>query len=183
MANPIEGSTGRFRVVLDHGDVVEAGGGDPQPGAAPPAVVLRMTAARAHDLAHVLEDWSRVALVYTTLRSTVVTERELSRTLDVAAAALGDPGALRGAARVSESVSAPQRLAAVAVLQEREERLSALQRLSVVDAAARWLDDDAGDELAYALLDAVCSNPSTTGHVYLALITPSPGDAASTDQP
>jgi hypothetical protein len=84
---------------------------------------------------------------------------------------------------VSGSVPVPQRFAALAVLQERESRLSAIQRLSVVDAAARWLDDDAGDELAYALLDAVCSNSSTTGHVYLALITPSPDGNPAPDKP
>jgi hypothetical protein len=40
----------------------------------------------------------------------------------------------------------------------------------VVDAAARWLDEDAGDELAYALLGAVCSAEATASRAYLALL-------------
>jgi hypothetical protein len=63
-------------------------------------------------------------------------------------------------------------LAAVAVLGERETRLSAVQRLALVDAAAWWLaDPSGGQELAYALLAATCSEEVTTEHVYLALIT------------
>jgi site-specific recombinase XerD len=53
------------------------------------------------------------------------------------------------------------RLAAVAVLREREQRISAVQRIAVVDAAARWLAEDAGEELARALLEAVCSESTT----------------------
>jgi hypothetical protein len=64
-------------------------------------------------------------------------------------------------------------LAAVAVLGEREAQLSAVQRLALVDAAAWWLSDpNGGQELAYALLAASCSEEVTTEHVYLALITP-----------
>ena len=53
--------------------------------------------------------------------------------------------------------SATQRLAAVTVLRERESQISPIQRIAVVDAAARWLGEDAGEELARALLEAVCS--------------------------
>ncbi|MDQ2883163.1 MAG: hypothetical protein M3Y48_18795 [Actinomycetota bacterium] len=70
-------------------------------------------------------------------------------------------------------------MAAVAVLGEREERLSAVQRLALVDATAWWLSDpNGGHELAHALLAATCSTEVTTEHVYLALITPpgGPGD-------
>jgi hypothetical protein len=40
----------------------------------------------------------------------------------------------------------------------------------VVDSAARWLAEDAGEELAQALLEAVCTEPTTASFVYLALI-------------
>jgi hypothetical protein len=40
----------------------------------------------------------------------------------------------------------------------------------VVDAAARWLAEDAGEDLAEALLQAVCSDTATANFVYLALI-------------
>jgi hypothetical protein len=63
-----------------------------------------------------------------------------------------------------------QRLAALVVLTEREQRLSAVQRLVVVDAAARLMDEEGGNELAWALLDAVCSTTETTSHTYLALL-------------
>jgi hypothetical protein len=175
VTNPIDVPGEWFRMELDDGQVVEADGStvtDPATGEQVPAVVLRMTKARAHVLAHVLEDWSRLALVFATLRSSVVTERALARTLDAGAALLSDSGALRCAVRVSESVSTAQRLAAVEVLKDREQHLTAIQRLAVVDSAARWLSDEAGDELAWALLAAVCSDVSTTSHTYLTLLAP-----------
>ena len=173
MTNSIDVPGSSFRVELDDGQIVESDGStvvDPASGDQVPAVVLRMTRARAHDLAHVLDDWSRVAFVFAALRSSVVTERALARTLDAGAAVAGDRGAGRCAVRVSETVSTARRFAAVAVLKEREQRLSPLQRLAVVDSAARWLGEETGDELAWALLDAVCSDSSTTSHVYLALL-------------
>ena len=66
MANPIDPHAQTFRAELDDGQVVEADGTtitDPVSGSAVPAVLLRMSPARAHTLGHVLDDWSRVALV------------------------------------------------------------------------------------------------------------------------
>jgi hypothetical protein len=63
-----------------------------------------------------------------------------------------------------------QRLAAVSVLQQRERRITPIQRIAVVDSAARWLAEDAGEELARALLEAVCTESTTASFVYLALI-------------
>jgi hypothetical protein len=75
--------------------------------------------------------------------------------------------------RSDYTVPSRQRLAAVAVLTEREARLSAVQRLALVDAAAWWLTDPAGgQELAHALIDGACTDRVTTEYVYLALITP-----------
>jgi hypothetical protein len=55
-------------------------------------------------------------------------------------------------------VSSRQRLDAVAVLAERESRLSALQRLALVDAAASWLSEpNGGEQLPHALLGAACT--------------------------
>ena len=86
MANPTDPPSGRFRAELDDGQIVESDGStitDPESGAAETAVVLRMTPKRAHMLAHILEDWSRVALVFATLRSSESTERALAWTLEV----------------------------------------------------------------------------------------------------
>lgn len=85
----------------------------------------------------------------------------------------GDEPIVRSA-RGTHAISHRQRLAAVAVLGEREARLSAVQRLALIDAAAWWLSEPNGsEELAYALLAASCAAEITTEHVYLALITPS----------
>jgi hypothetical protein len=132
--------------------------------------VLRMSPARAHVLAHVLDEWSRAALIFATLRSSEVTERALAWTLEAGAAAIGDPEAGRCALRVAQTPTAAQRVAAVSVLQQRERRISPVQRIAVVDAAARWLTEDAGEEFAQALLQAVCTKTTTANFAYLALI-------------
>lgn len=175
MANPTEPPPERFRAELGDGQIVETDGStvtDPVSGAAVPAVLLRMTRARAHTLAHVLQDWSRVALVFTTLHSSETTERALAWTLEAGAAAAGDPAASRCAMPTPEIPSVAQRMAAVTVLGERESGISPVQRIAVVDAAARWLAEEAGEELARALLEAVCTERTTANFVYLALIEP-----------
>jgi len=63
-------------------------------------------------------------------------------------------------------------MATVTVLGEREGRISPVQRIAVADAAARWLAEEAGEELAQALLEAVCTERTTATFVYLALIEP-----------
>jgi hypothetical protein len=76
--------------------------------------------------------------------------------------------------RSDRVVLSRQRLDAVALLAERESRLSALQRLALVDAAASWLSEpNGGEQLAHALLGAACTTEVTAEHAYLALITPS----------
>ncbi len=173
MANPTDPPPERFRAELDDGRVVETDGStvtDPESGTAVPAVLLRMSRTQAHMLAHVLDDWCRVALVFATLRSSEVTERALAWTLEAGAAAAGDPEATRCTIRVPGTPPVAQRLAAAAVLREREQRISPVQRIAVVDAAARWLAEDAGEELAQALLEAVCSETTTANLAYLALI-------------
>ena len=180
MANPTDPPAHHFRAELDDGQTVETDGStvaDRTSGTQVPAVLLRMTPARAHTLSHVLDDWCRTALVFATLRSTEITERVLAWTLEASAAAAGDPAAARCAVHTGESPSAAQRLAAVAVLREREHRITAVQRIAIVDSAARWLAEDAGEELARALLDAVCTETTTASFVYLALI-----DQPGTDQ-
>jgi hypothetical protein len=100
---------------------------------------------------------------------------DLSRMLELAAAALGDhddpimripPG--------SRVVLNRQRLAAVAVLGEREAHLSRLQRLTLGRCRrVVALGAQRRRELACALLAASCSGAVATEHPYLALITPS----------
>jgi hypothetical protein len=130
---------------LDGGELVESSGG---------SVVLTLPPDRAHGLAHAVDGVGWAAL---------------SRTLDDVAAGLGDPAALVCSARLAGSVPAERRLAAVELLGG----LSAVQRVAVVDAASRWLGEDAGGELAYALLSAVCPSDAATTRAFLALLGPS----------
>ncbi|HET9894633.1 MAG TPA: hypothetical protein VFQ44_06830 [Streptosporangiaceae bacterium] len=179
MANPIQPRPEAFRAELENGQIVEADGStvaDPATTSQVPAVLLRMTPARAHTLAHVLDDWARCALTFTAPRSAEVTERALAWTLEQGAAALGDADARRCPRSQPEAPSAAQRLAAVAVLREREPGITPVQGIAVIDAAARWLGDGGGEDLAQALIQAACRDAITANYVYLALIEPGGND-------
>jgi hypothetical protein len=121
----------------------------------------------------VLQEWSSASRIFHHPTRPYLDELDLSRTLELAAAVLGegDEPIVRSP-RGSHVVPNRQSLAAVAVLGEREPHLSAVQRLALVHAAAWWLSEPkGGEELAYALLAAICSAEIPTEHVYLALIT------------
>jgi hypothetical protein len=153
MPDPTQFDPDPIRVALDHGEVVELDGGTlVLDGDESPSVVLRLTPWRARSVARVLQQWSSMSRIFRHPTRPHLDELDLSRTLT---------------------------LAAVAILGEREAQLSVLQRLALVDAAAWWLSEpNGGEELAYALLAATCSEAVTTEHAYLALITPTdePGD-------
>jgi hypothetical protein len=85
------------------------------------------------------------------------------------AVALADLDATQCPSRLPGPVPAARRLAAVELLGE-EDALSAVGRIAVVDAAARWLDEDAGGDLAHALLAAVCSTEAPANRAYPALL-------------
>jgi hypothetical protein len=174
MTNPMQSDPDRLRLALDNGEEVKLDGGTLLLGdEESPSVLLRLTPWRARSVARVLEEWSAVSRVFHRAPRPILTELELSRTLDLAASALGDPEPPMPMQRGSHTVPSRQRLDAVAVLAERETRLSSLQRLALVDAAASWLSEpNGGDQLAYALLGAACTAKVTTERVYLALITP-----------
>ena len=186
MPDPTQADPERVRVALDHGEVVELDGGTlVLAGEESPSVVLRLAPWRARSVARVLQEWSSVSQIFRHPTRAHMDELGLSWTLELAAAALGDHDepSMRSA-RGSPVVPNRQRLAAVAVLGEREGQLSAVQRLALVDAAAWWLSEpNGGAELAYALLAAACSEAVTTEHVYLALITTSDGSGDSGQGP
>jgi hypothetical protein len=175
MTNPTQVNPDRIRVALDHGEVVELDGGTlVLDGQESPSVVLRLAPWRARSVARVLQEWSSVSRIFHRPARLHPNELDLSRTLELAASALGDGDEpILRSPRGTRAIPNRQRLAAVAVLGEREAQLSAVQRLALVDAAAWWLSEpNGGEELAYALLAATCSAEVTTEHVYLALITP-----------
>lgn len=135
-------------------------------------MVLRLTPRRARSVARALEEWSAVAQVFHRATRPSLDELKLSRALELAASALGDTEPITRFPRDNRAVPSRQRLDAVAVLAERESRLSAVQRIALIDAAALWLSEpNDGQQLAYALLGAACTAEVTTEQVYLALIT------------
>ena len=172
MCDPNEPLFQRVQVDLDGGGSVHADGTNVRDasGEVVPSVSVRLPVARAHELAHLIDEWSR-AFRLPPDKPSAPGNRLLVEALEAAAAAWGEPGALRCSARVFGEVTVQQRLAAVGVLAEREERLSALQRFVVVDSVTRWLREDA-EEMAHALLAAVCSTDATANHAYLALLSP-----------
>jgi hypothetical protein len=174
MPDPRHFDPDRVRVVLDHGEAVELIGGTlVLDGRESPSLVLRLAPWRARSVARVLQEWSSVSRIFYHSTRPHLDELDQSRTLELAAAVLGagDEPNVRSP-RGSRVIPPRQRLAAVAVLGEREARLPAVQRLALVDAAAWWLSEpNGGEELAYALLAASCAAEITTEHVYLALIT------------
>ncbi|MGH3982440.1 MAG: hypothetical protein ACRDST_07065 [Pseudonocardiaceae bacterium] len=163
MTNPMQPDPDHLRVALDNSEVVELDGGTLMLGdEESPSVLLRLTPWRARSVARVLEEWSTVSRVFHRAPRPILTELELSRTLDLAASAFGDPEPTVPLVRGDRVIPSRQRLDAVAVLAERESRLSALQRLALVDAAASWLSEpNGGDQLAHALLAAACTTEIT----------------------
>jgi hypothetical protein len=75
----------RLRLALDNGEVVELDGGTLVLGdEESPSVVLRLAPWRARSVARVLEEWSAVSRVFHRVPRPVLSELELSRTLDLA---------------------------------------------------------------------------------------------------
>jgi hypothetical protein len=130
MPDPTQFDPDPIRVALDHGEVVELDGGTlVLDGEQSRSVVLRLTPWRARSVARVLQEWSSVSRIFHQASRPHLDELELSRTLELAAAALGDlDEPIMQSSRGSRVVPNRQRLAAVAVLGEREAQLSAVQR-------------------------------------------------------
>lgn len=118
----------RIQVVLDHGEVVERDGGTlVLDGEESPSVVFRLAPWRARSVARVLQEWSSVSRIFHHPTRSQLDELDLSRTLELAATTLGDQdGLIMRSPRGSRVITNRQRLAAVAVLGEREAQLSAV---------------------------------------------------------
>ena len=122
MPDPRQLDPDRLRVVLDRGEVVELDGGTlVLDGKESPSVVLRLAPWRARSVARVLQEWTSVVRIFHHPTRPHLDELDLSRTLELAAAVLGDGEeptlrSLRG----SRVISNRQRLAAVAVFECRQ---------------------------------------------------------------
>jgi hypothetical protein len=157
MTDPTQPPVEPVRLLLDFGESVEVDGSrvyDPVAEAAVPAVVLRMPAHRAA--------WfGRVLLAYTRVCRLVGVELDAAESgpawaLSRAAASAGH---VEPAASAAGRVTSGRRMSAAAVLRAAED-LDDVTMIAVVDAAARWLEEPAGDEYAWALLGAVTDAPT-----------------------
>jgi hypothetical protein len=140
MPDPTQLNPNRLRVALDHGEVVELDGGTlVLDGEESPSVVLRLAPWRARSVARVLQEWSSASRIFHHTTRPHLDELDLSRTLALAAAVLGagDEPTIRSP-RGTRVITNRQRLAAVAVLGEREAHLSAVQPGS---SSKSWRDD------------------------------------------
>lgn len=135
---------------------------------------------RAAELGTVLDRYNRLAGIFAE-SSDIWTEESLARGLRDAPAATE---AGTGVRTSSSKVGAAERGRAMVILQQARPELTHAQLVSVVDAAAWWLDKDE-DYKATDLLDSVAST-DVSGDVYATLLAwkppsaPSTGDATST---
>src|ERR1700716_2894675 len=92
MAEATQFDPDRLRVAMDNGEVVELDGGTRDvDGEESPSVLLRLTPWRARSVARGLEEGAAGCRVFHRAPRPILSELELSRTLDLAASALGDP--------------------------------------------------------------------------------------------
>jgi hypothetical protein len=91
MPDPTQFKPGPIRVALDHGEVVALDGGTlVLDGEEFPNVLLRLAPWPARSVARVLAEWSSVSRIFHHPSRPHLDELDLSRTLKLAAAALGD---------------------------------------------------------------------------------------------
>jgi hypothetical protein len=91
MPDPTQFDPDPIRVALDHGEVVELDGGTlVLDGEKSPSVVLRLVPWRARSMVRVLQEWSSVSQIFHHPTRPRLDELNLSRTLELAAAALDD---------------------------------------------------------------------------------------------
>jgi hypothetical protein len=116
------------------------------------SVVLKMPALRAYDLSRVLDLYSRLMALFYESGQVSATEHALSSALRDAGRTL--EGRDRDEPRPEpHRVTSAARLRAMAVLQANRPWLDHRSLIGVVDAAARWVDEQE-DDLAQGVLDA-----------------------------
>ena len=154
----------RLRLTLDDGELLEVDGSTVDDSGVP-AVVLRLAPWRAHDLAHVLETYTRMVEVMSASSEVSGTEQSLSRALfdavNILRPASGPESPSLG------KVTSGRRAMAMAVLQDHRPDLDHTALIAVVDAAAMWTDADE-DYLVTSLLRAVAGD-EVAGAAYLGL--------------
>jgi hypothetical protein len=117
---------------------------------------------RAAWLGLVLEAYARVCQLVGA--DVVAAEHGPAWALSLAASSAGHVDSVDPAVARARRVTSANRMTAAAVLREAEP-FDDMTVIAVVEAAARWLDEPAGDEYAYALLGAVTA-AATQGRAY-----------------
>ena len=172
MANRSAHAAIPFRLAMGDGEVVEVDGStvlDEDSGLPAPAVVLRMPVWRAHALGHVLAEWTAIADLFDGTSRPTLAEGDLAWALYAASGAAGDPEADVEAGNEPTKVTSGQRAAAAAVLRD-QGGLATHALISVVDAAAWWVDQHKGHSYAKSLLAAVTRDDDIAAAAYLALV-------------
>lgn len=173
MTNPTEDhdSQTRWWLELDDGELLAVGD---MPETARrtvetgPSVLLRLPAARAYDLSKVLSIYTRLMRLFDEATHVSGYEHQLSAALwDASLAARGESRAPTGGSEPSK-VTSKARLRAMAVLQGQRPSLSHTALIGVVDAAARWLNEQQ-DDLARGLLEAAGGDEAGS-HAWLILL-------------
>jgi hypothetical protein len=166
---------GTWRLTLDEGESLEVSRVPGSEGSGA-EIELRLPAWRATDLAQVLDSYTRLTALALEASAVSVTEHSLARALrDAAAAATGREIQGERPTRISTA----GRLKAMAQLQEFRPDFSHSKLVSVIDAAAWWLD--AGqDFMASDLLDAVVDEEHGLALQRTLVGANTPGPAGST---
>ena len=187
MTNPTQdhSASARWWLELDDGELLAV---DEVPETAwrtietGPSVLLRLPAARAYDLSKVLSLYTRFMRLFDEATHVSGYEHQLSSALrDASLAAREQTQAPTGGSEPSK-VTSKARLRAMAVLQQHRPTLSHTALIGVVDAAARWVDEQE-DDLASGLLEAA-GGEEAGGHAWLILLDldqpPAPKPAGGT---
>lgn len=172
MTNPTDDQNDRPRwwLELDDGELLAVDGKTVstfRQGDGRESVLLRLPAWRAHDLSRVLHIYTRVMQLFDEASHVSGNEDALSSALhDASLAALGRE---RDEHRPQPyRVSSAARLRAMAVIQTERPWLTHAALLGVVDAAARWVDEQE-DDLARGVLEAA-GGDEAGGHAWLILL-------------
>jgi hypothetical protein len=155
MGDSTEQSAEPTRLVLQFGESVEVDGStvfDPVSERPAAAVVLRMPPHRAAWFAQLLGAYTQVCRLVGARMDALKAGPAWALSL-AAAAGYVEPGTIRRR-------SSPRRQLRTAEILRRGKDLDEATVHAVIEAAARWLEEPAGDEYAWALLGAVTDGPT-----------------------
>ena len=124
----------------------------PHPEDDPRPVTLRLPAWRAYDLSRVLDAYTRMVALVSEAAEVSGTEARLASALRTASQSAPYPAAA-GSGRGPGRLTTTARLQAMAVVQAEKPWLTYTAVLGVIDAAARWIEEQEND-LAAGLLEA-----------------------------